>query len=136
MNPDYLIKTLGLRAHPEGGWFSETWRGDEQPRAAGSAIYFLLKAHECSHWHTVDAAEMWHWYAGSALELHIHEAGEKRVCTLGTDIVAGERPQVLVPAHAWQSARPCNGWVLVGCTVCPGFEYSGFELAEKGWSPV
>lgn len=136
MTPDYLIETLGLRPHPEGGWFTETWRGDEAPRAAGSAIYFLLRANESSHWHKVDAAEIWHWYAGSALALHIHKNDATCIHTLGTDFHAGQRPQITVPTNAWQKAEPIDGWVLVGCTVSPGFEFSGFELAEPDWTPA
>ncbi len=135
MNPKDIIKSLNLLPHPEGGWFAETWRGDEKPRASGTAIYFLLEAHQTSDWHRVDAVEIWHWYAGSPMELHIHVKGETHVQTLGPDLTADQRPQRIVPKDTWQKSIPLNGWVLVGCTVSPGFEFGGFELADKGWSP-
>jgi len=136
MTPQSLIDQLELEPHPEGGWFRETWRGNEQPRATGSAIYFLLEAHQSSHWHVVDAVEIWHWYAGSALELYVLDNGVTRIERIGNDFGAGQRPQGIVPAHAWQKAEPVGGWVLVGCTVSPGFEFDGFKLAEVGWSPT
>jgi len=105
-------------------------------RAASTAIYFLLARGERSHWHRVDAVEVWHWYAGAPLELEIAptESGrEKR--TLGCDVASGERPQVIVPAHAWQAAQTLGDWTLTGCTVAPGFDFSGFELAPPGWEP-
>jgi predicted cupin superfamily sugar epimerase len=135
MTPDQIIKTLGLRPHPEGGWYSETWRGDETPRSSGTSIYFLLEAHQSSNWHRVDAVEIWHWYAGSPMELHIHEDGETRVEILGNNIAEDQRPQRIVPKNAWQKSIPNDGWVLVGCTVSPGFEFEGFEMAETGWEP-
>ena len=134
-----LIERLGLRRHPEGGWYAESWRAptnvDERP--AGTAIYFLLQAGETSHWHRVDAAEIWHHYAGSPLELLIapSEAGPIETIRLGSDVLGGERPQAVVPANAWQAARSLGDWTLVGCTVTPGFRFEGFELAPPGWSP-
>lgn len=139
MEADEIIELLGLMPHPEGGHFCETWRAEATPgeRAAGTAIYFLLKRDEVSHWHRVDAAEVWHHYAGAALELEIAptDAGPTHTHVLGTDLAAGQRPQVIVPPHAWQRARPLGDWVLVGCTVAPGFEFDGFELAPPEWSP-
>lgn len=136
MNSRTLIELLELEPHPEGGWYRQTWCGDEQPRAVGTSIYFLLEAHQSSHWHAVDAVEIWHWYAGSALDLYIHEEGVTRTERLGVDFAAGQLPQGRVPAHAWQKAVPVDGWVLVGCTVSPGFKFDGFTLAEPGWSPA
>ena len=105
-------------------------------RAAGTSIYFLLKAGEVSHWHRVDAAEIWHWYAGAALELSLYEgSGEIQAQTLGPALGEGQRPQLIVPPRAWQSARSLGDWTLVGCTVSPGFEFDGFELAPDGWHP-
>ena len=130
-----IIKTLNLKPHPEGGWYSETWRDPTLPRATGTAIYFLLEAHQTSHWHKVDATEIWHWYAGHPLTLEISENGTTSAVTLGPDLASGARPQAIVPPHAWQRALPQGGWVLVGCTVSPGFEFSGFELAPPDWSP-
>jgi hypothetical protein len=134
-----VIDALGLRPHPEGGWYAETWRapatGDQ--RAVGSAILYLLAAGERSHWHRVDAAEIWQWSGGDGLELRIWSDGEATVAThrLGDDIATGERPQVVVPAGAWQAARPLGAWTLVGCIVTPAFEFAGFELAPPDWEP-
>jgi len=125
-----------MSPHPEGGWYAETWRGSEQPRAAGTAIYFLIEAHQSSHWHRVDAVEIWHWYAGAALELHVSDGSQSQVILLGPDLLDSQRPQAIVPKDAWQKAVPKDGWVLVGCTVSPGFEFEGFELAAPDWSPV
>lgn len=137
-DPDDIIARLSLRAHPEGGWYAETWRASttDGARASGSAIYFLLRAGEQSAWHRVDADETWHFYAGSALELRIAIAGRTTERTiLGPDLPAGERPQATVPAGAWQAARSLGSWTLVGCTVSPAFEFQGFELAPAGWEP-
>jgi len=135
MNADTLIQLLDLAPHPEGGWYGETWRGTQTPRASGSSIYFLLEANQRSHWHTVDAVEIWHWYAGGPLALHVHQAGRTRVELLGNDFAADQRPQRIVPEGAWQQAVPMDGWVLVGCTVSPGFQFEGFHLAEPGFEP-
>ncbi len=138
VDASWIINELGLTPHPEGGHYRETWRAQTRDgaRAAGTAIYFLLSEGEVSHWHRVDAAEIWHWYAGAALELSIAQEGETPTpYLLGTDLADGERPQVIVPPNAWQSARSLGAWTLVGCTVSPGFEFEKFELAPKGWSP-
>jgi uncharacterized protein len=135
-----VIRLLDLKPHPEGGHFREMFRDERQvdgERAASTAIYFLLARGERSHWHRVDAVETWHWYAGAPLELEIaqNEGPIERV-TLGNDLVSGERPQAVVPAHAWQAAQTVGDWTLCGCTVAPGFDFSGFELAPQGWSPI
>ena len=133
-----IIERLGLIPHPEGGHFAETYRhsGTEGARGDQTAIYYLLKAGERSHWHRVDAVEIWHWYAGSALDLGISEDGiASRVERLGNDLLADEKPQIVIPANAWQSAASCGDWTLVGCTVAPAFEFEGFELAAPGWQP-
>ena len=135
-----IIRLLDLKPHPERGHFRETFRDTRQVddgRAASTAIYFLLARGERSHWHRVDAVEVWHWYAGAPLELEIaqNEGRVERV-TLGNDLASGERPQAAVPAHAWQAAQTLGDWTLVGCTVAPGFDFSGFELAPQGWSPM
>jgi len=134
------IQTLGLGPHPEGGWYAETWRDQtgDQGRGAGTAIYFLLDAHQESHWHRVDATEVWHHYSGGSLDLLIaaEGAGATTTLRLGPDLAAGERPQGIVPAGAWQAARPVDGAVLVGCTVSPAFDFAGFELAPEGWEPA
>ena len=136
-----IIRLLGLQPHPEGGHYRETFRDSrsadaESGRAASTAIYFLLRAGEVSRWHRVDAAEVWHWYAGAPLMLGIAEGAEKREIRIGTDLLAGERPQAVVPARAWQQAQSLGAWTLVGCTVAPGFEFAGFELAPPGFDPV
>jgi predicted cupin superfamily sugar epimerase len=133
-----VIRLLGLAPHPEGGHYRETFRDaatDGSGRAASTAIYFLLAAGEVSRWHRVDAAEGWHWHAGASLVLMIAEAGRRREVRLGTDLVGGERPQTMVPAGAWQQAASLGAWTLVGCTVAPGFEFAGFELAPLGFEP-
>jgi uncharacterized protein len=132
-----VIRLLDLKPHPEGGHFRETFRDErvgEGGRAASTAIYFLLARGERSHWHRIDAAEIWHWYAGGALHLEIApEDGRRRQVTLGGDLAAGECPQAIVPAQAWQAAQTRGDWTLAGCTVAPGFEFARFELAPKDW---
>ena len=131
MTADEIIARLGLKPHPEGGHFVETFRAPE-----GTAIYFLLKAGERSHWHRVNADETWHHYAGAPLELSMSDDGRTvRHLRLGTDFAIGEQPQAVVPRHVWQAARSLGAWTLVGCTVSPAFEFSGFELAPPDWSP-
>ena len=132
-----IIALLGLAPHPEGGRFAETYRhvAPGGGRGAMTAIYFLLRAGERSHWHRVDADEMWHWYAGAPLLLEMADDDGRRSAVLGTGFAAGERPQILVPAGAWQAARSEGAWTLVGCTVAPAFEFSGFERAPPGWEP-
>jgi predicted cupin superfamily sugar epimerase len=135
-----IIRLLDLKPHPEGGHFRETIRDQHpapQSRAHSTAIYFLLAAGERSHWHRVDAVEVWHHYAGAPLLLEIAKngAGPVNTITLGPDLAAGERPQAAVPAHAWQAARSLGHWTLVGCTVAPGFEFAGFELAPPDFRP-
>jgi predicted cupin superfamily sugar epimerase len=134
-----IIALLGLARHPEGGWYRETFRDVVAPqsRAASTAIYFLLEAGEVSQWHRVDAAEAWHWYAGAPLALSISDDGRTaREVILGADLRAGERPQAVVPAGAWQQARSLGAFTLVGCTVAPGFRFEGFELAPDDFRPA
>jgi predicted cupin superfamily sugar epimerase len=131
-----VIRLLGLVPHPEGGHFCETFRDavtDASGRAASTAIYFLLAAGEISRWHRVDAAEAWHWHAGAPLELTIADTAGRRAIRLGADLTAGERPQAVVPVRAWQKAVSLGAWTLVGCTVAPGFQFAGFELAPSGF---
>jgi predicted cupin superfamily sugar epimerase len=145
-----VIRLLELKPHPEGGHFREMFRdalsypaapagkGREGAggRAASTAIYFLLARDERSRWHRIDVVEIWHWYAGAPLRLEIaSDNGSCERVTLGCDLAAGERPQVVVPARAWQSAESLGDWTLAGCTVAPGFEFSKFELAPDGWTP-
>lgn len=138
LTAEAVIRLLDLKQHPEGGHFRETFRDTPQiaGRAASTAIYFLLRRGERSHWHRIDAVEIWHWYAGAPLALDTAAAPERveRV-TLGCDLVAGARPQACVPAHAWQTAQTLGDWTLCGCTVAPAFEFKHFELAPKDWTP-
>jgi uncharacterized protein len=142
-----VIRILDLKPHPEGGHYGETFRDVAVPfppplaggvgdkRAISTAIYFLLARGERSHWHRIDAVEIWHWHAGAPLELDIATAQGRERIVLGSDLAAGERPQGVVPAHAWQAAVSRGDWTLVGCTVAPGFEFATFELAPPDWEP-
>jgi uncharacterized protein len=140
-----VVRLLGLAPHPEGGFYKETFRpppgsggsgGSETGRGASTAIYYLLRENEVSAWHRVrDADEVWHHYAGAALELTLVTEGRREVVRLGDDLLAGERPQAVVPAGAWQTARALGPWTLAGCTVAPAFEFSAFEMAPAGWEP-
>jgi len=135
-----VIARLELRPHPEGGHYRETFRDsrtDASGRALSTAIYFLLARGERSHWHRIDAVEVWHFYAGDPLTLRIaHDAGVENTIRLGPDAAAGQLPQAIVPAQAWQAAETNGDWTLVGCTVAPGFDFATFELAPKGWQPA
>ncbi|MGE3625086.1 MAG: cupin domain-containing protein [Hyphomicrobiales bacterium] len=138
LTAEQIIGLLKLEPHPEGGHFRETFRDEAgaDGRARSTAIYFLLRSGEVSRWHRVDAAEVWHWHAGAPLELRISgDAHGHRARSLGPDLANGERPQAVVPAHAWQTARSLGEWTLAGCTVAPGFEFEGFEMAPRGWEP-
>ena len=133
-----LITQLNLAPHPEGGWYRQTWIDTDAPaghRASGTAILFLLAAGEVSHWHRIDAVEIWHFHAGAPLILSMAEtaAGPARHLRLGPDLGAGDLPQGIVPKGHWQAARSTGGWSLVGCTVSPGFRFDGFELAAPGF---
>jgi predicted cupin superfamily sugar epimerase len=135
-----IVRQLDLIPHPEGGHFRETFRDHrliEGGRSASTAIYFLLARGERSHWHRIDATEVWHFYAGAPLLLET--AADEGVAvtrvTLGPDLAAGEHPQAIVPTGAWQAAESRGAWTLVGCTVAPGFAFERFELAPKGWWP-
>lgn len=134
---DAVIAALGLKPHPEGGWYAETHRipAPDGERSPGTAIYYLLKAGERSRWHRVDATEIWHFHAGDPLELRLSFGRGVAAHRLGADLAAGERPQVVVSPGQWQAATSTGAWTLVGCTVSPGFEFSGFELAPDGWAP-
>jgi hypothetical protein len=130
-----LIALLGLKPHPEGGHYREMFR-DTGERALSTAIYFLLRAGESSRWHRIDATEIWHFYRGDPLELAIGETGRKVARhVLGNAIERGEHPQIVIPPHAWQCARPLGAYTLAGCTVAPGFEFARFELAPEGFAP-
>ena len=133
-----IIARLELRPHPEGGHYRETFRDprtDANGRSLSTAIYFLLARGERSHWHRIDAVEVWHYYAGHALTLQIADKAGQRIIRLGPDLAAGEVPQAIVPMRAWQAAESTGDWTLAGCTVAPGFDFAGFELAPMDWTP-
>ena len=134
-----VIEALGMHAHPEGGWYAETWRAAsaDGERPNGSAILYLLAAGERSHWHRFDADEVWAYSAGGPLELRVWTEGDAGITVhrLGAEVTSGDTVQAVVPARAWQSARPLGDWTLVGCIVTPAFEFAGFELAEADWEP-
>jgi uncharacterized protein len=134
-----IISTLGMKRHPEGGWYAETFRDNPGGgRGHSTAIYFLLESGDVSAWHRVrDAAEIWHYHAGAPLSLHLcADGGRISQTTLGPDLAKGERPQHVVPANCWQTACSLGDWTLVGCTVAPGFDFASFEMAEPGWEPA
>jgi predicted cupin superfamily sugar epimerase len=134
-----VIAALGLRAHPEGGWYAETWRAPAvgTTRPSSSAILYLLAAGERSHWHRVDADEIWQYVAGDPLELRTASDGRPPIeHRLGRPLAGDGIPQVVVPAGTWQAARSLGDWTLVGCIVAPAFSFDGFELAPPGWEPT
>ncbi|WP_338419286.1 cupin domain-containing protein [Kribbella antiqua] len=138
MEKPELAEVLGLEAHPEGGWYRETWRsevsirpeGYDGERASATAIYFLLAPGEESRWHRVRSAEIWLWHSGGPLTLEYGDEPEQaEAFTLGPDVRAGQQPQLVVPAGAWQAARPAGDQpVLVSCVVSPGFDFADFTL--------
>ncbi len=132
-----VIETLGLIAHPEGGWYAETWRdaGKDGARGAGSTIVFLLEDGQRSHWHRIDATEMWIFQAGAKVRLRVAHDGEIASYTLGADVLGGDTLQARVPPGAWQAAQAVGGWALVACAVVPAFDFATFELAPPGWEP-
>jgi predicted cupin superfamily sugar epimerase len=134
---DQIIAKLGLHPHPEGGWYRQTWVGPElhigtDTRASGTAILFLLKAGEHSHWHRVDADEIWIWNAGAPLMLSLGETVARDI-RMGPEVLGGDVVQAVVPAGHWQAARSLGDWSLVTCTVSPGFRFEGFDLADPGF---
>ena len=137
MTAEELIRTHGLVPHPEGGWYRETWRAPAEPgqRAAASAVYYVMPPGEESHWNRVDADEIWLWHGGDTVEVSIADSDQGPIRTLRLD---GENPQLIVPKGSWQAAVPARGeagFAFISCIVTPAFEFSGFELAERGWSP-
>lgn len=139
MTAGEIIEALAMQPHPEGGWYTETFRDPAGgPRGHSTAIYYLLESGQRSHWHRVrDAAEIWHYYAGAPLALYLSPDGEMvETVILGADLTRGERPQAVVSANAWQAAESLGAYTLVGCTVSPGFTFSSFEMAAPGWSPA
>jgi predicted cupin superfamily sugar epimerase len=132
-----VIAQLQLTPHPEGGWYRETWRAapSDSDRGVGTSILFLLEAGQRSHWHRVDAYELWIFQAGTPLQLSTAEAGRVTSVRLGSDVLAGDQPQHVILPHQWQAAQAGEGWCLVACVVMPAFQFEGFELAPVGWTP-
>ena len=134
-----VIRLLELKPHPEGGYYRETFRDKHvvEGRSASTLIYYLLDVGDVSHWHRCDAAEVWHWYAGAPLVITVSPNGhDASAHYLGPDLKANQRPQFVVPANAWQTCTSLGAWTLVGCTVAPGFEFAGFEMAPADWRPT
>ena len=135
MTADAIIAKLGLAPHPEGGHYRQTWIAENAGRPTGTCIYFLLKAGEASHWHTVDATEIWLYHAGAPLILSMAatDTGPANDHLLGPDVLNEQAPQIIVPEGHWQSARSTGDYTLVSCTVSPGFDFAGFTLAPPGF---
>ncbi|WP_196257874.1 cupin domain-containing protein [Pelagibacterium limicola] len=138
---DEIIEKLRLEQHPEGGWYRQVWVDEQvtaEGRAFGTSILFLLRDGERSHWHRIDATEIWHFHAGAPLVLSVaaDEAGPAIERRLGPDVLAGELPQAIVPVMHWQAARSLGAFSLVGCTVSPGFRFEGFELAAPDFDII
>ncbi len=134
-----VVAALGLTPHPEGGHYRETWRDlpADGSRGAGTAILFLLDAGEFSHWHRVDAAELWIWQAGAPLVLSVSPDGhDASAHWLGPDLGARQTLQHVVPKGHWQAATSLGAWTLVTCTVSPAFQFEGFEMAPPDWRPT
>jgi predicted cupin superfamily sugar epimerase len=140
MSAAEVVRLLKLAPHPEGGFYRETFRDDrmvEGGRAASTAIYYLLGVGEVSEWHRVDASELWFWHAGAPMVLTLSPNGhDAEAHHLGPSLTTGQRPQLVVPAGWWQTATSLGAWSLVSCTVAPGFEFKGFEMAPPGWRPT
>lgn len=140
MDARTMIQRLGLQPHPEGGHYRETFRDPRtgpDGRPASTAILFLLDVGETSAWHRIDAAEVWHYHAGAPLVLTVSPNGhDASAHHLGPDVAAGQMPQLVVPAGAWQTATSLGAWTLVGCTVAPGFIFETFEMAPPDWRPT
>ncbi len=135
-----IVAKLGMQPHPEGGYYAETWRDapDDGSRGTVTQIYYLLPVGEVSAWHRVtDATEIWHHYAGAPLVLTLSPNGhDAEAHHLGPDVLAGQKPQVVVPEGWWQAAESLGEWTLAGCTVAPAFDFSGFEMAPPDWRPT
>lgn len=134
MTAQDIIKRLQLEPHPEGGHYRQTWAAQGPGRPSGTCIYFLLAQGERSHWHKVDATEIWLYHAGAPLTLSISptRTGPAIDHCLSPDLSQGA-PQIIVPDGEWQSAQTTGAYTLVSCTVSPGFQFDGFTLAEPGF---
>jgi len=134
------IKQLHLTAHPEGGYYQETYRSPDEIKARGfdgnrsvvTSIYFLLQDNQKSHLHRIKSDEQWYFHVGETLEIIILNKGKLSILLLGTNMENGEVLHITVPAGAWFGSRLINqkGFVLVSCVVAPGFDFRDFELAS------
>jgi uncharacterized protein len=140
MTAEDVARRLDLKPHPEGGYYRETFRDervDANGRAVSTAIYYLLGLGDVSEWHRVDATEVFHYYAGAPMVITVSANGhDAQARHLGPDIANGQAPQIVVPAGWWQTSTSLGAWTLVGCTVAPGFDFAGFEMAPPDWRPV
>jgi len=142
---DQLIQRYNLKPHPEGGWYKQTYKSNEQTAAAAlpgrfggdrafsTAIYFLLATGNFSAFHRIKSDECWHFYAGGPLLIYIIEqTGELKIISLGNNFEKGQSFQYVVPANCWFASRPAPGseYCFVGCTVSPAFEFDDLELAN------
>ncbi|MFK7868024.1 MAG: cupin domain-containing protein [Roseobacter sp.] len=134
MTANQIIEKLGLKPHPEGGHYRQTWVAEGPGRPSGTCIYFLLTQGESSHWHRVDATEIWLYHAGAPLVLRLSETdhGPATHHLLTPDLAQGA-PQIIVPENHWQAAQTTGDYTLVSCTVSPGFQFEGFTLAPTGF---
>ena len=132
-----IIDRLGLQPHPEGGWYRETWRAEVEGGARGAvtAIHFLLEPGQRSHWHRIDATEIWLHQAGGPVLLRMSNGAGISSVRLGPDILAGDRLQAVVAPGEWQAAEAIADWTLVACVVAPAFDFANFELAPPSWEP-
>ena len=128
-----LINILDMKPHPEGGYFSESFRDQENNV---SLIYYLLKKDQRSHWHRLTKNEILHFYKGDPLLVHVSQDGKRSYTNiLGDNIDNKENMHVIINAGSWFSMVSSGEYSLIGCTVAPGFNYSDFELAPKNWEP-
>lgn len=147
LTADYFIKELNLLAHPEGGFYKETYRSTgiilrealpayfNGDRSFSTGIYFLLRSGEFSHLHKIASDEMWHFYYGSALTVYVIDPKNTSLneINLGRNLSNGEVFQAVVPQGCWFGAKvnSADGFALVGCTVSPGFDFNDFEMAKR-----
>ena len=142
---DYWIRHLKLDPHPEGGFYRETYRSKENiqlcglpsrfpaPRSFSTAIYFLMRSQDKSLFHRIKSDELWHFHAGSALNIYLLQQENLTVFKLGSNLEAGELLQVVIPANCWFGAKVISqdAYTLSGCTVAPGFDFKDFEIADR-----
>ncbi len=140
------VEHLGLIPHPEGGFYKETYRSDilipanllsvprNGHRSLSTAIYFLITSGNFSAFHRILSDEMWHFYAGDPLLVHVLHPDNQQysTCHIGLHVDKGQRPQAVIPAGSWFASETTGQYSLVGCTVAPGFDFNDFQLADAG----